>query len=161
MKSNLQKVNDAHKRREVFVELHTKSNLLELKLIWQIWKNKDWSVLGFETFKDYCEAPVNSGGLGISRAWATQMAEVYQRYVKELGVDEQHLLLTSPRKLYEIRRLVNKNNVNDWLEKIKNLSLEDLEREKKNIDILNCDHDWEFFKRCKKCKIWEKIDKKL
>jgi len=95
--------------------------------------------------------------LGISRAWATQLAEVYQKYVKELGVAEQHLLLASPRKLYQIRKLVNKDNVDDWLIKASNLSLEDLQREAKGIDIMECQHDWELFRRCKKCKIWEKV----
>jgi len=155
--SNVSKVKEAHKRREMFIEFHQKSRLLELKLVWKIWKLKDWIYLGFDTFKDYCEAPINSGGLGISRAWATQLAEVYQKYVKELGVAEQQLLLASPRKLYQIRKLVNKDNVDDWLNKVSTLSLEDLQREIKGIDITECDHQWELFRRCKKCKIWEKV----
>ncbi|MEM5784973.1 MAG: hypothetical protein QW469_00340 [Candidatus Aenigmatarchaeota archaeon] len=159
--SNLQKVNNAHKRRETFIQIHAKSHLLELRLIWEIWKNKDWNALGFDSFKDYCEAPIESGGLGISRAWAIQMAEVYQKYVKELKVPEKKIVLASPRKLYEIRKIVNEKNVEEWLNKVVNLSLEDLEREKKNIDIVNCNHQWENFRRCKICKIWEKIDKKL
>jgi len=158
-KSNLSKVNDAHKRRKLFIDIHMKSNLVELKLIWEIWKNKDWNYLGFETFKDYCEAPITSGGLGVSRAWAIQLAEVYQKYVKELGVAEQQLLLVSPRKLYQIRKLVNPDNVDEWIAKVENLSLEDLQREAKGIDITNCEHSWELFRRCRKCHIWEKVDK--
>jgi hypothetical protein len=163
--STLSRVNQAHKRREAFIEIHQKSSLLELKLLYEIYKNKDWNVLGFDNFKDYCEAPVNSGGLAISREWATQLVMVYQKFVIDLELDEKKLLDVSPRKLYKIKNIVTKENVDEMIEKIKTLSLEDLEFEIHNKDTMSCQHSGmfdenaRFLYKCKDCKSWVKLNK--
>jgi hypothetical protein len=158
-KSIVKRAEEAHKRREAFIELHTKSRLLELKLIYEIWKNKDWNVLGFKSFREYCEAPEPSGGLGISPAWGVQLAETYHKFVKELKVKEKDILEIGARKLYQIRKLVTKENLEDWLFKAKTLTLADLNKEIKNIDDMACQHEWSELKRCVKCGIWQKVDK--
>lgn len=156
MKSIVRGANEAHKRRELFVELHQKSRLLELKLIWEIWKNKDHKSLGFDSFKDYCEAPINSGGINISRVWALQLAEVYEIFVNKFKIDENMLLQATPRKLYSLRRKVNKENLEEIIEMAKNLTLEDIEKDLKNIDEMTCEHDWTDYKFCKLCRSWKK-----
>lgn len=155
--SNLQKVNVAHKRRNEFIQLHTGSKILELRLLYEIYKNKDWDNLGFEDFKSYCEAPVESGGLNISRAWAIEMALTYQKFVKELKLPEHRLLEVGTRKLYCIKNVVNQENYEDWIGKAKFLSLKDLDLEVKNIDINNCLHEeLKTIYHCPKCKQWFK-----
>jgi hypothetical protein len=154
----LTKAKTAHQRRELFHEIHNQSRLLELKLIWMMNKEKDWKRLGFDKWGDYCTAPEPSGGLGISREWATQLALIYQKYVIECGVAEQHLLQTSPRKLYMLIRTVNKTNVEDALAKAKTLSLDDLKRELNGVDTYHCEHEGaEQLLHCKKCGLWKKI----
>lgn len=162
---NIEKVNTANQRRKTFVELHSNTSLLELKLLYEIYKNKDWDALGFDRWQDYCESPIESGGLGISREWATQLVQVYKRYVIELHVPERNLLEISPRKLYRMKNLVNEENLGDMLEKAKTLSHKDLELEVREVDTTNCTHpslmddDAEFIHKCPICLSWVKVKK--
>lgn len=155
-KSITRRAEDAHKRRELFIEVHTKSRFAELRLIYEIWRNKDWNVLGFDSFREYCRAPEPSGGLGISPAWGLQLAETYQKFVKELGMKEQDVLEIGARKLYQIRRVVTAENIDEWLHKAKTLPLAELAMETKNIDESKCEHIWSVLRKCKLCGLWEK-----
>ena len=141
----------AHERRENFIKLHTLSKGLELKLIWEMYKNDDFLSLGFDNFNHYCEAPINSGGLGISRSYAVQLYSVYQRFVEELGIPEEEVMAIGPRKLYSVKDRVDENNVDDILEKARSLSQKDLVLETRNINPDTCEHDWQTLK---KCRIW-------
>mgnify|MGYP001614586188 CR=1 FL=1 len=47
-------------------------NNLDLGLIYNIFKDKSWKGFGFGSWKEYCEAPFRSGGLGITDQWAYQ-----------------------------------------------------------------------------------------
>lgn len=156
MSKELVTAKQAHARREQFLTLHHQANFLQMKAVYEIWKNRDYEILGFTSFKDYFEAPENSGGLGIKRSWAIQMAEVYQRYVVELGLTEDRMYKLSPRKLYSYISSVNEDNVEDIISKTTSLSLIDLELDKKGIIPEECEHDWEIFKKCRKCKTWSK-----
>lgn len=164
--SKLNRTNNAHSRREMFVEIHQKSSLIELKLLYDIYKNKDWNALGFLTWKDYCEAPVDSGGLAISREWATQLVLVYKRFVIELGIPETKLLEVSPRKLYGIKDSVTEENVMEMIEKTKSLSLNDLEMELKGTNTMDCKHphihdpNAKFLFKCPDCSLYQKLTKK-
>ncbi len=156
--SNLQRVNNAHERRDMFVQIHQRSSLAELKLLYDMFSNRDWLNLGFERWQDYVEAPIDSGGIGVSREWATQLVQVYKKYIIELGLDEQKLLEVSPRKLYQLKNVVNQDNVDDMLDKAKSLSLRDLTLEVSNVDTMECQHeDYEIFHKCKLCKSFKKI----
>ena len=147
---------EAHKRREQFIEIHSKSKLYELKIIWEMWKNDDFSSLGFETFEHYCEAPIESGGLDISRSYAIQLASVYQRFVKELGIKESEVMEIGPRKLYSVKDVVNEKNVDDIMNKAKSLSARDLRLDINNINPESCEHDWITIRRCRLCGRTEK-----
>jgi hypothetical protein len=155
--SNLQKTNQAFKRRETFIQLHGRIRLTEIKLLYEIWANKDWNQLGFESFGDYMEAPEISGGLDISRSWAIQLIKAYQKYIVELGWDEDIFIKTSPRKLYELAGQATKNNQKDILNQATTLSLIDLQKNRKNIDEVNCQHlNLEYIGHCKDCGQWLK-----
>lgn len=156
--SIIRKADEAHERRRLFIELHTKSRFAELKLIYTIWKNKDWNVLGFERFSDYCRAPEESGGLGISAAWGIQLAETYQKFVKELRMTEKDVLEIGARKLYQIRTVVSEKNLKDWIHRAKTLALDDLTKEVKGISESSCKHEWTVLKKCRKCGIWIKVE---
>ena len=142
---------EAHERRESFIKLHTLSKGFELKLIWEMYKNQDFKSLGFENFNHYCEAPINSGGLGISRSYAVQLYSVYQRFVEDLGVSEKDVMEIGPRKLYSIKDRVDENNVDEILERARSLSQRDLVLETKNINPDTCEHDWQTIKKCRIC----------
>ena len=157
MPSNLSRVDDAHKRREMFLDVHGKVRLMEIKLLHEIWTGKDWDKLGFKSFKDYFEAPKDSGGLDISRSWAVELILTYDKYVKELGLPESILTDVSQRKLYHLRGTVTKENAEELIEKAKSTSLPDLILEQRGVDTVNCEHaDTEFMTVCKDCKQWHK-----
>jgi hypothetical protein len=157
MPSNLSKVDDAHKRREMFIEVHGKVRLMEIKLLHEIWSNKDWDKLGFQSFKDYFEAPRDSGGLDISRSWANELILTYQKYIKELGLPERLLGEVSLRKLYHLKNKVTKENVEEMIEKAKTLSMPDIILEEDKVDTTNCKHEEiDFMTVCKHCKQWTK-----
>ena len=166
MDSNLSKANEAHARRELFVELHGRHRLDEIKLLYQIWLNKDYQILGFPDFKSYMESPVNSGGLDISRPWAVQLIKSYQKYVIELGWDEGIFTRVSPRKLYALVDKATKDNMTDITIKAENTSLVDLQKERRGVEETTCLHErLEFMCHCRDCDGWFKdldfINRKL
>lgn len=152
--SSIKKINDAHARRETFIEFHGKSRLLEIKLLYQMEEANDFESLGFESFKVFCEAPVNSGGLGISRQWASQIVSTYKKYVLELGMPEHQFVLAPVRKLYFLKDRATKDNLNDLLLLAQNNTLQDLEKLKKGINEADCEHDWETKLHCVRCGTW-------
>lgn len=156
MISLIKKAEEAHKRRELFIEFHSKSRILEMQMIYEIEKNKDYKILGFNTFADYCHSPIESGGLDISRAWATQLARVYQKYCIELEVSKEKLAKLSPRKLYQLRKVATKENLEEIITKVENVSLEDLgllDKEVVNCQHKNLLHQKQFFwAKCPDCK---------
>lgn len=156
--SNLARVEEAHKRREIFLELHGQSRVMEVRMLWEIWHNKDWKNLGFDSFKAYFEAPRDSGGLDISRSWANELIITYQKYVKELGQPESIFLDIAPRKLYYLKNDVTQDNIEEILAKAKHTPLRDLMLEREGVDETNCAHDMEILKHCKVCGIWEKVE---
>jgi hypothetical protein len=157
MKSNLQKVNSAHSRREYFLEIHGKVRLLEIKILYEMWRKKDYDKLGFEDWKSYVSSPVSSGGLGISREWATQLIQAYQKYVVELKLPETIFLEVSPRKLYFLKDQANPQNVKELISVAQATTLKDLEKERKGIKEAECPHEEvEEWLHCKQCGSWIK-----
>lgn len=145
------KVIDAHNRREQFLEFTQKAGLIQLKLIYQMWSEKDYIALGFERWEDYCEAPIESGGLSRSRSYMTQMALTYDTFVNQLKLPEQQVAEIGPRKLYSFIDYVNPDNVDDFIIKAKTMSMKDLRMDMKGIDPDNCEHEVQIIKRCRKC----------
>lgn len=156
--SNLTKVERAHKRRELFLEVHGKSRLVEIRLLYFMFRDGDWKRLGFETFKAFTEAPRDSGGLDISREWASELIQTYKKYVVELGLNENILIDNSPRKLYYLKGEATKGNIDDVLARASHMTLADLQKERSGIEEATCKHKWILWKRCERCKVWEKKD---
>lgn len=155
-KSNLSKVDDAHGRRELFLEIHGRARLVEIRILYRMWKEKDYEKLGFENFKDYFQAPRDSGGLDLSLSWARELIYVYHKYIVELGLPEDILKTASPRKLYFLKDKVTKENVEEVLSQAKNMTLKHLMLEAAGAHSETCTHQWEKMQHCKKCDTWEK-----
>jgi hypothetical protein len=111
----------------------------------------DYTSLGFETFEELCEAPIESGGLNISRSYASQLVTTYKKFVKELGIDIKRLREIGIRKLYLIKNEINEDNKEEMLSMAESLTTKDLGLKIKKIDPETCEHDFRTIKVCKKC----------
>jgi hypothetical protein len=147
----------AEKRRQEFVKFDNTTNLVKMKMIYEIWKNQDYRIQGFNSFREYVEAPVKLGGLEKSRSWCVEMARIYDKYVVELGLNEEKVASLSHKKLYTMISIASTETVNDIINKAENLTFKDLVLDKKDINELTCNHQWEDFRHCKICDVWEKI----
>lgn len=153
MSSEIIKANEADKRRKAFVQLHGGSRLLEMRLLYEMWSNKDFKVLGFSSFRDYFEAPKESGGLDISRAWAIEIIKTYEKYVVELGMKDEVFLEAPVRKMYFLKDKATKDNLDEIISMAKMNTLKDLELERRGVDTVDCPH--ERIKRyCEDCSQW-------
>ena len=107
-----------------YVEL---SRLLYLTRHCETWK--EW---GHDSFADYVE---NEAGKSMDQARA--LISIFERLVIELEVDETTLKLIGWTKARLLLKVVDKQNVNDWLEKAKTLSrrkLQDSIKEARKTD---------------------------
>lgn len=150
-------VQAAFKRREMFLELHGTARLMEIKLLHKMWVENDWESLGFESFKDFVEAPTPSGGLDISRSWAVELILTYQKYVVELGLPENTLVELSPRKLYFLKGQATKENIKDILSRAETMTLTQLQIDAKHVNAMECEHNnKENLSHCLDCGAWIK-----
>jgi hypothetical protein len=147
--SNLKRVEAAHERRERFIKLHGLSRLHEIKLIYLMWKNKDFVNLGFETWAGYLQSPLDSGGLDLSRSWANEMVSVYEKYILELKQPEQLLLEVPCRKLYVMKERATADNVEEIVMQARTTPLKDLILVRDGIEE---DDGHEHLWRCVRCK---------
>jgi hypothetical protein len=159
MASNLQNVSSAHSRREQFIKLHGLSRMHEIRILYQMWASKDWTNLGWESWKAYLENPIESGGLDLSKSWAMELIAVYQRYIKELKQPESILSEVPARKLYVLKGKVTEKNVEELVNAARTTPLQDLVLERDGVDSEDHRHQWENYRRCKVGKEWEKIEK--
>lgn len=158
MPTQIELSTQAHTRREQFLEFHGKARVLEMKILYEMWKNEDYQHLGFGSFKDYFEAPKDSGGLEISRSWAVELIKTFEKYVVELGMDEGMLATLSSRKLYFLKDKATAENLDDIISEVKTKSLKHLEMEKKGIDEMTCPHERsESLTHCLDCDAWTNL----
>jgi len=89
-----------------------------------------WEWLGFESLRDYLAAPRESGGLDIQSKFARstmyRYIGVYERFVERLGVTAEEIADVGNTKLQAISRVVNEENVGEWIERARLLSRKDL-----------------------------------
>ena len=142
---------EADTRRKRFVEFHSEAKVIEMQVLYNMSVMDDYHSLGFETFEELCEAPVESGGLNISRSYASQLITTYKKFVKELGIGMDRLREIGIRKLTLIKQSINEDNKDDMLSMAETLSSKDLGLRIKNIDPETCEHDFRTIKVCKKC----------
>ncbi len=88
-------------------------------------KNHLYKQLGHDSFDEWRAQP----GLNVSRATSYALMKVFEVFVERLKVDVKRLEGVDWTKLYAVSQFVNGENVEDYLEKVKNLSRTDLQRE--------------------------------
>ena len=153
----IKKAETAHDRREMFLEIHGKSRLIEIRLLYLLWKDDDYIELGFDSFKDFVTSPRGAGGLDISREWAVELIQTYETYVVKLKQKESLLIEASPRKLYYLKDEATPENIEEIISKAKEMTLSDLMKERNHVNEATCLHEnREGFTRCINCKTWFK-----
>ncbi len=96
------------------------------EVLYEIKKNQQYRLLGYDTFESYLASPE----LSFSRSAAFMMISIYQRFILELKVQPVGLLEADISKLEVIRPYVTSSNVDELLNDAIALSRSDL---KKNI----------------------------
>lgn len=84
--------------------------------------------LGFENYRAFLAAPVESGGLDLAPHTASLAQSLYRHYILKLGLKahSKDLQGIDRYKLRIIRSLTNRKNFKDWLNRARSLSREDL-----------------------------------
>jgi hypothetical protein len=142
---------EADTRRKRFVEFHTQAKVIEMQVLYNMSIMDDYQSLGHESFEEFCEAPIETGGLNISRSYASQLITTYKKFVKELGVDMDRLREIGIRKLSIIRDHINEDNKEEMLSMAENLSSKNLGLKIKGVNPETCEHEYRTIKVCKKC----------
>ena len=146
-------VQQAHQRREKFLEIKNLSSFAIWQLAYQIWNHKDWKKLGFESMRDYFEAPINAGGLDTSRSYMIVLAESWDWALKS-GLSLNQMKGLKPNKIYYLKKMGVKN-YEDIKSYNENNSVKDLMLMSRNIEPETCNHPKEQVKTvyyCKRCK---------
>jgi len=93
--------------------------------------------------------------ISIAPSTARGLMLVYQKWIKELGYQEEKIKEIDRRKLLALVPIVDKDNADDWLIKAQTLSRNALFQEIKQIgkDPMHCNHEWEEVPtwRCRIC----------
>jgi hypothetical protein len=91
--------------------------------------NETWRLLGFDSMADFCEAPIETHGLGMgSYRQAQRLALVARTYKIEMKCDDQQLLEIGSTKLDIISPYVTEDNLEEMLQQAQSQSKRDLER---------------------------------
>lgn len=118
----------AHKNHEEIINLKRQFGSWWLELGKKLRENRDkkyYKILGYKTFEAYLATPE----IDIDRKWAFAFIRVYDRFVVDLKVAPAPLIEAGYSKLDKIRKQVNEENIDEWLEKAKVLSRSDLDAE--------------------------------
>lgn len=96
----------------------------------RFYEGETWRALGFGSYEEFCEAPLESGGCGVaSYRTAMRWASIYRRYIRELRQEEEDLVKVGVYKLDMLLPHVNSDNVEDQLARAESLSRNDMEQE--------------------------------
>lgn len=113
-------------KRIVDLVCATKENFLELGMrLCQFEENRDYEKLGHASFNAYLADP----DVDMSRSQAYELIGLYRDYELRLEIPREKLLLAGPTKLGVIRRVVDEENVYEWISKAETLSRSDLRHE--------------------------------
>lgn len=92
--------------------------------------------------------------INISKSMAARYSAIYRKYIQELGLDYEKLRGLDTNMLYYVAGKIDKENADEWLEKVRTLSRSDIIREVKHPDanVMECEHEWKLHKeKCHKC----------
>jgi len=91
-----------------------------------------WEPLGFGSFPQLCQAPIQSGGFGLQERTRQTTMQVAKIFVMELGIRAQDLLDIAYSNLATVVSVVTPENILEVLADAKTLGNRDLALNKKN-----------------------------
>ena len=139
--------------RDKLIELG-KGKLFEAELLHGLFTSGN--LYGFETFDDFCKAPIINGGLGRTPKTVHKNIELYEAFVIKLKVDMERLHRIGQTNLFKILPLINEDNAEELLFKAESLTSKHLKWEIEGTVPERCNHQWEPWSKCKVCGIWSK-----
>lgn len=139
--------------RERLIELR-RAKLFEAKVLHEIYTNKEY--YGFESFEDLCKAPVGNGGLGLTPKTAMKRIELWEVFSIKLKIGFDRLADIKERNLYLILSVINDENADDLISKAESLTTKDLKIVLSGVEPEECEHEWEDWSKCRKCRQWKR-----
>lgn len=124
-------VKSAFRHRQIALALKqrvSQTSFILGRYLCQIEDRQLYKALGFENYRAFLAAPVESGGLDLAPHTANLAQSLYRHYILKLGlkVYSKDLQGMDRHKLEIIRSVTNKKNVKDWLNRARSLSRDDL-----------------------------------
>jgi len=99
-------------------------NLLLAKDLYIVFHNKKYEQWGYHTFIDYVVQEV-----GITESMANGLRKIWKKFAKQLNVDNKKLVGVGYSRVQMILPVLDNNNVDEWVNKAKELKLKDLTTE--------------------------------
>jgi predicted nuclease of restriction endonuclease-like RecB superfamily len=111
---------------KVTASLH--KNFIDLAILLKVMRDKElYRDLDYESFDEYCSIPE----IDLSRSQVFKLISVYERWIERYGHKEEEIQDISIEKLYIASSQANDENQEEWLEKARTLSRDDLKDTKR------------------------------
>lgn len=149
------KANELYKKHEQIKEITSLKNTTGLalgELLYEMKKDDRYKTISGEetSFSQYLADPE----VKIAESSAYRYISTYKRYIVELGCELSEINGLDIHKLYNVRKVITKENKDEWLGNIRSLSRSDLFRllNYPDIDPMECEHETKPHKNiCVKC----------
>jgi len=145
-----------HQKATELLNLSNSSTLVLGEIFYRIQEKKLYkTILGDPqaTWSMYCAQPE----IGKSKGHISKLISIYKKYIKELKLKYKDITGLDIERLYMIIKVVNKENADEWLARIKTLSRPDLKILLKGVDPATCKHEIEELPAKWRCKICGEI----
>jgi len=146
----------ARQARESFLETRQASEanaIQEGLMLLKMRESNTHKALGFESWREFLAAPIESDGLAVNYRTAYRKMAVADVWVIEMGAQPERLILAGYSKLYVVREYVTVNNRDEVLDDAIHLSESDLiakythkepvVKEKRKVTCVQCGNEWE------------------
>lgn len=145
---------DAYQNLKSLQQTTSGIDLIKAKELAYIKKDKNYKIIMGDdgaTWASFIAQP-ELQPLKVSKA--DRLVKIYNTYILNLGLTEEDILGIDSNILQRLTTLVDDKNINEWLNKAKNLSRSDFYRELKygEVNEMTCEHQWNI-KEIKTCKI--------
>lgn len=123
-------------------KLKNNANLILGEYLLKLKETGDYKKFSGEdsTFQDFLASPE----IKLSSTTAYRYMTIYKKYVREIGLTLDDLKGLDVTMLEAVTKAVTKDNVREWLERVRSLSRSDIVRMAKHgdVDAMTCDHQW-------------------
>lgn len=148
----MSKAYEIHKEIEKLAQVKNTSSLALGEKLYAIKEGRMYrDITGDNNFSTYLGSPE----IKISPSTAFRYIAIYKKYIKELGLGYEDIYGLDTASLYTVAKVVNKENIDEWLTNVKELSRSDIIRLVKfpDTDVMDCEHKWKEDVRykCEKC----------